>query len=230
MERVFKCLDFIYIMKQGLWFLWLSLIIIVMFVLQLIIPGFTEFFVLNEKALSGEYWRFISSIFLHGGITHLLFNLFALLFFGIILEKTIKSRRFLIVFFISGILANLISVNFYDSSLGASGAIMGIIGAVSILRPMMMVWAFGMIMPMFLASALWVIGDVLGTIGFFTGNPIDNTGNIAHLSGIFIGLIIGILMRNMKRKRVNEGSRNSRVVLPNYYVNLWEDRYVRPRN
>jgi len=190
-------------MKQGLWFLYLSGIIIVIFLLQLMIPGFTEFFVLNEKAVDGEYWRFVSSIFLHGGVTHLIFNLFALLFFGITLEKLAGTKRFLWIFFISGILANIISVNFYTSSLGASGSIMGIIGAVTVLRPMMMVWAFGMIMPMFVAAALWIAGDILGTIGFFAGNPIDNTGNIAHLSGIFVGVFFTLFFKTRKKKKPN---------------------------
>ena len=209
-------------MKQGLWFLYLSGIIIGVFLLQLMIPGFTGLFVLNERALSGEYWRFVSSIFLHGGVTHLIFNLFALLFFGITLEKLVGTRRFLLIFFLGGIVANMVSVNFYTSSLGASGSIMGIIGAVTVLRPMMMVWAFGMIVPMFIAALLWIAGDILGTIGFFAGNPIDNTGNIAHLSGIFVGILFTLFLRTRKRKKPN-----NQVVLPNYYIKLWEDKHLK---
>ncbi|MEK6872909.1 MAG: rhomboid family intramembrane serine protease [Nanoarchaeota archaeon] len=173
--------------------LWLVLIIFSVFILQVIIPGLTEFFLLNSSATSDfQFWRFLTSIFLHGSLTHLLFNLFALFFFGIILEKEVGSRNFLIIFFFSGILANLIAVNFYSSSLGASGAIYGVIGALTIIKPLMMVWTFGMILPMFIASILWVTADILRTLGAFGQT---NIGSIAHLSGIAIGILCGILLR-----------------------------------
>jgi len=148
--------------------LWLAFIMIAIFALQNLpgIPGLTETFILNNKALTNyQYYRFLTAIFLHGSITHLLFNLFALLFFGLTLEKLIGSNKFLFTFLFTGIIANIISVNFYNSSLGASGAIYGIIGAVAIIRPMMMVWTFGLIMPMFLASILYITADILRTLG-----------------------------------------------------------------
>jgi len=175
--------------KFRFYFLWLSLICIVMFLLQQI-SSFTELFILNKSVFQGQIWRLITAIFLHGNLVHLIYNLFALLLFGLILEKTIGSKNFLILFFTSGIIANIISVNFYTNSLGASGAIMGIIGALTLMKPLMMVWAFGIILPMFLAAIIWVIGDILGVLGLSQG-----VGNIAHLSGILIGLIYGIILR-----------------------------------
>ena len=115
--------------------------IFLVFLAQVLISGFTELFVLNDLVWSGEIWRFFSSIFLHGDVGHLILNVFALALFGSILEKFIGGRRFLLVFIVSGILANLVSVNFYNSSLGASGAIFGIIGALIFVRPLMVVWA-----------------------------------------------------------------------------------------
>ena len=173
---------------------------ILIFIIQLLIPGFTELFLLNQNAWQ-ELWRFFSAIFLHGGIVHLLYNIFALALFGSMLERLIGSRRFLIVFFVTGILANLISVNFYDSSLGASGAIFGAIGALIVIRPLMIVWAFGLPMPIFIAGIVWMTGDIIGAVGYFTGNPFNNTGNLAHLSGMFFGFLFGILFRKKKRKK-----------------------------
>jgi uncharacterized protein len=197
--------------------LWFVLINVIVFGIQSMFEGFTEMFVLNQLAYS-QYWRFVTSIFLHGSMVHLMYNMFALLFFGFALEKTIGSRRFLLVYFGSGIIANIISINFYPSSLGASGAIMGIIGALTILRPMMMVWAFGLILPMFIAAILWIIGDILGIF-----MP-SNVGNIAHLSGVGIGLIVGILLRrNLKRKK----KQNNRIEIPHFYMKNWEDRNMR---
>ena len=179
-------------MKIKFYSLWLLLLILVIFVLQLI-PGFTEAFVLNNKTVTNyQYYRFLTAIFLHGDITHLFFNLFALFFFGIVLEKLVGSRKFFLIFLLSGIIANIISVNFYESSLGASGAIYGIMGALVVIRPFMLVWTFGMLMPIFIASILWVTADILRILGAF--GP-TNIGSIAHLSGILIGFLLGLLLR-----------------------------------
>jgi len=203
-------------MKIKFCFLWLSLVCIICFILQNLSSWFTELFVLNKGAVYNyEVWRFVSSIFLHLGIIHLAYNLFALLFFGFLLEKLIGSKRFLILFFASGIIANLISIWFYNSSLGASGAIYGILGTLIVIKPMMIVWAFGLILPMFIAGILWVIGDL---IGLFIPS---NIGHIAHLSGIFVGILFGIylLLKQKKKKEI-------KVVVPEEYVRLWEDRFM----
>jgi len=196
---------------------------IVVFLVQIILVGFTELFVLNKNSFF-EIWRFLTAIFLHANVVHLLYNLFALALFGSILEKLVGGRRFLFTFFVSGILANIVSVNFYDSSLGASGAIFGVIGALIAIRPNMFVWAFGLPMPIFVAGILWAGGDLLGVYGFLVGNPINNTGNIAHLSGMFFGLIFGLLFRNKgaRNKKVNFG-----FALDERYMRNWEDRYMK---
>ena len=143
----------------------LSLIILAVFILQILFDGFTEFFVLDSSSWF-QVWRFVTAIFLHGDTVHLLYNLFALLLFGSILERLIGEKKFLLVFFATGILANLISVSFYPSSLGASGAIFGVIGALIFIRPSLPVWVFGLPMPIFIAGILWAVGDVMGAFGF----------------------------------------------------------------
>lgn len=203
-------------MKNRFFALWLSAFCIFIFVLQILFKGFTELFLLNSSAYY-EVWRFITSIFLHSDVMHITYNLFALILFGSILEKLIGSRKFFSVFFITGILANIISVNFYDSSLGASGAIFGIIGALIIVRPLLVVWAFGLPMPIFVAGILWAFIDIIGVV-----NP-SNVANIAHLSGIFFGILIGLLFREWKNQkiggyesRINEGE-----------IRNWEDVYMK---
>ena len=124
--------------------------------------------------------------------------------FGSILERLAGGRKFLAVFFITGILANFLSVNFYSTSLGASGAIFGVIGAIIVTRPMLPIWAFGLPMPIFIAGILWGVGDVIGAYGFLSGNPIDSTGNLAHLSGMFLGLIFGAIYKTKKRKKIRK--------------------------
>ncbi len=210
-------------MKFRFYALKLCLFTIIIFAIQVLINDFTDAFILNENSYF-QTWRFLSAIFLHGSLGHLLYNLFALALFGSILEKIIGGFKFLIVFLISGIAANVVAFNFYPLSLGASGAIFGVIGALISIRPMMMVWAFSLPMPIFLAGILWGIGDLIGAYGFITGNPIDSTGNIAHLSGMFFGIIIGLLLR----KKYSERRGKKKIFgISESYMRNWEDRHFR---
>ncbi len=196
--------------------LWLCLIMIGIYLLQVLVPSFTDTLILNEESFF-QPWRFLSSVFLHGSILHLLYNIFALGLFGSILEKLVGGKRFLLIFFLSGLVANLVAVNFYNSSLGASGAIYGILGALTIVRPRMMVWASGMPLPMFLAAIVWTIGSVMGIF-----IP-SNIGHIAHLSGILVGFIFGFLVRReMPRQR-----KKQKIVIPESYMRVWEDHYMK---
>lgn len=203
--------------------------IVLVFLAQGLVSGFTEFFILDGSSW-WQVWRFISAIFLHDGLVHLIYNLFALILFGNLLEVLIGGRRFLAVFFISGILANLVAINFYSNSLGASGAIFGVIGALIVIRPMLVIWAFGMPMPIIIAGVLWGIGDFIGAYGFLAGNPIDNTGNIAHLSGMAFGLILGAFYRRrVKRKMQNfrgERDRRGKIKINEGVMRDWEEKYL----
>lgn len=201
------------------YWLWLSLTCVVAFVLQKVVSGITDLFILSTSSFY-EPWRFLTAIFCHASFPHLLYNLFALILFGLILENLIGSRKFLTLFLGAGILANLISVNFYPASLGASGAIFGIIGCLAILRPRMMVWAFSLPMPMVIASILWVAGDLLNVV-----MPYSNTGSLAHLAGLFVGLVVGVFLR---LSRENEATRVEwKVQIPESYMNKWERSYLR---
>ena len=197
--------------KVRFYSLWISLACVIVFLLQSFISGFTDIFVLNKLSYF-QPWRFITAIFLHGSLAHLIYNLFALILFGLILEKVIGSNRFLIVFFVSGVLANVVSVSVYPASLGASGAIMGVIGALAIVKPFMNVWAFGMIMPMSVAAILWIVGDVIGIFA-----P-DNVGHIAHISGVVFGIIF----------RTNHEVRRKRhmIEVPEHILRRWEALYM----
>lgn len=208
--------------NNGLWSLKLSGIIVVIFFIQMFFSGFTEIFLLNGESWT-QPWRFVSAIFLHGGAGHLLYNLLALIIFGLVLEGIVGSKRFLWIFFASGIIANLVAVLFYDSSLGASGAIFGIIGALVVLRPGMIVWTFNLPMPMFVAGILWAFGDLVGAVSYFAGNPINNTGNIAHLLGMLFGLIYGVVLR-ARYKFVGNSEEEFRV--DEREVRDWEERYM----
>jgi hypothetical protein len=155
-------------------------------------------------------------------VIHLAYNLFALFIFGLILERTIGSRKFLLLFLISGIIANVFTFYFYPNSLGASGAIMAVIGCLAVLRPMMAVFSFGVILPMFAVAIVWIIGSFLGIFGF--GD--QGVGYIAHLSGLFIGVLYGFFLR-LKNKDNNFSvySSDKKVVIPEDTMRGWEKVY-----
>jgi len=175
--------------------LWLSFIIIIIFLLQKIIGNFTDLFILDNRQVIPKVWTLLTAIFLHSGVVHLLYNLFGLALFGSILENIIGSRKFLILFFAAGLAASLVSLPFYTRVLGASGAIFGILGMLGILRPKLTVWLYSMPMPMIVALFVWAIGDVIGIYA-----P-SGTANIAHLGGLGIGIVAGIYYRKQFRER-----------------------------
>ncbi len=92
---------------------------------------------INSKiVLDFEYYRLITSMFLHADIMHIFSNMLALLIFGTAVESNYSKFEYLIIYFISGLIGNLFSLVLLPLdviSLGASGAIFGLIGAAFIL-------------------------------------------------------------------------------------------------
>ncbi|MBK8047001.1 MAG: rhomboid family intramembrane serine protease [Anaerolineales bacterium] len=85
----------------------------------------------------GEYWRLFTATLLHGGVLHLMFNLYALFSLGPLLESYLGPARFLAIYVLGGLFGSLLSYAFTDSvSVGASGAIFGIFGNHRLLFPL----------------------------------------------------------------------------------------------
>lgn len=171
---------------------WLALklsgICVIVFILQIAIPAITENFALVSATVLSEPWTVFTHMFLHGGVTHLLYNLFALALFGTILERLLGWRRFLVIYFISGVAASIGAVIFYPATIGASGAIFGVLGCLAVLRPKMTVFMVGFPMPMVVAAAFWALGDLIGMFA-----P-SGTANAAHLFGMAFGIVVGIYL------------------------------------
>ena len=169
---------------------------VIAFGLQLFLGDwFTELFILRRGDLLVRPWTLFTSMFLHGGLSHLLFNMYALFLFGGLVEQRIGKKRFFMVYFVSGLLAALIGSFVYRGALGASAAIMGIVGVLIILNPDLKLLLF-FVIPMSLRTAgiFWILLDLFGTF-----NPSNGVANMAHLIGIFTGLIYG---KYIKKKSV----------------------------
>ncbi|MBX9685310.1 MAG: rhomboid family intramembrane serine protease [Candidatus Obscuribacterales bacterium] len=97
----------------------------------LISKNFFYWGVLDARVFQGEWWRLLSYQFLHGGFSHLFMNVFGLVWFGRYVENIFGARRFLIIYFGSGVLSGLaqIILDPTGAAVGASGAILGIFGA-----------------------------------------------------------------------------------------------------
>jgi membrane associated rhomboid family serine protease len=80
---------------------------------------------------AGEYWRLLSSMFLHAGVFHIAFNAYALWIFGSVVEQELGRLRFILIYFVTGLAAGAVSYAFgpIGVGVGASGAIFGIFGA-----------------------------------------------------------------------------------------------------
>ena len=115
----------------------LMVINVVLYLLQILTDNLVGFDVpaamgvkANELILSGQYWRLVTPMFLHGSILHLGFNMYALYILGRRVERFFGSFRFLGLYLIAGIAGNMFSFFFTPSpSLGSSTAIFGILGA-----------------------------------------------------------------------------------------------------
>lgn len=151
-------------------------------------------------------WTFITSIFLHADFTHLFFNMFALFMFGLFLESKIGSTNFLIIFFLAGIFGNvgymLTASNQKIPAIGASGAVYGVMGALAIMMPFLMVWVMGMFpMPMILAAFIW---GIMEAFGLFAPGYVAHG---AHIFGLIAGILFGLYLRQQESKKIRESLR-----------------------
>jgi rhomboid protease GluP len=140
-----------------------------------------------------EYWRLLTALFLHGGFTHLLFNAFALYILGPPLEQSIGTMRFVACYLISGLASGagvvgltLIGLVHPVQLVGASGCIMGIVGA----------WAGFLMRHRHASHAKQRLGNIVIIvaiqIAFDLSTP--QVSMSAHLSGLVAGFFLGLAL------------------------------------
>ncbi|MFN2589860.1 MAG: rhomboid family intramembrane serine protease [Actinomycetota bacterium] len=177
---------------------------VVMFVIEVALSGGTALYGssgarLNETLFDmgamqpifiahGQYWRLISSMFLHANLLHIAFNMWALYLFGYLIEGAFGKVRFIAIYFVAGFLASVTSYAFSDPrslGVGASGAIFGLLGA----------WVAynyrrrrSPLAAAQLRSAMFLVA-----INLFLGFTIPSIDNFAHIGGLLAGGAAGSL-------------------------------------
>ncbi|MBN2825370.1 MAG: rhomboid family intramembrane serine protease [Campylobacterales bacterium] len=140
--------------------------------------------------LQDEWYRVIVSMFLHGGLIHIAFNVIALVIVGQVVEVYFRGLDYLVIYFLSGIVGALASIYFHplDVLIGASGALFGIFGALVgffIANRRAMMHQFKAMM-----QNVGVILAINLAIGLF----VPNVDMAAHIAGLLFGVMAGYLV------------------------------------
>ena len=185
----------------------LVIINVLVFLAQQAMPQITSQFVGHYPLGGGfEPWQVITHMFMHGGVGHLFFNMFALVVFGSALEKVWGSKRFLQFYLLCGIGAFLIfeatvgyslyniygQISFEQSTglvIGASGAVYGLLLGFGMLFPNTELMLLFPPIPI-KAKYFVIIYGLLELSMAMSNNQGDNVAHVAHLGGMVIGYIL----------------------------------------
>ncbi len=148
----------------------------------------------TPQAESFKLYQVVSYMFLHGSLSHLFFNMFALWMFGRTLENVLGSKRFLIYYMACGVGAGLIQMGIglaspYYLTVGASGAVFGLLLAFGVLFPNAVIM---LLIPPIPIKAKWFV-VIYGLLELALGirdSASDNVAHFAHLGGMIWGFIL----------------------------------------
>jgi len=192
----------------------LIILMLAIFALEVYLGGqgnLTEFF--NNFGFSldavkeGKVWIFVTSLFLHADPQHIVLNLIALFFFGRAIEEELGWRKYILIFFLSGIVGN-IGILFLSligimpaaiPTIGASGAIFGLMGAAMLVKPLEFVFYPYLIpIPLIIVAILYTIYNVTAFIVVLAGSG-TNIAYVSHLGGLAAGILYGLKQVGAKK-------------------------------
>lgn len=179
---------------------------ILMYILSLVIGDNISYNLIvlgaNNRGLvlDGEFYRLITSAFLHGSLLHLVVNMYSLWIIGSQVETYIGKLKYLIIYLLSALMGSLFSIVFLENSLsvGASGAIFGLMGSLLY---------FGYHYRLYLSNALTsqIIPIVIFNLALgFLSSSIDNGAHIGGLIGGYLStMIVGLKYKSQKSETIN---------------------------
>jgi rhomboid protease GluP len=156
---------------------------------------------------AGQYWRLVTAIFLHGGLLHIGFNLWVLYDVGGMVESLFCGPKYIVMYLASGVFGFIVSALWspFTTSIGASGAIMGLIGV--LIGASFHLGSTGRD----LRRRLWVWVVYIAIFGLL---PIFSVDNAAHLGGFLAGLLLGyVISTGEPQTRGGENLWNSLAVI-----------------
>ena len=141
---------------------------------------------------SGEIYRLVTAMFLHGGLIHIFFNMYALYSLGYIIEDVFGKKQYMIIYFLSGICSNLLSAVISPYvSVGASGAIFGLFGAAAV---------FGFMEKYKIGKSFFYNMASLIFVNIIIGFSQPNIDNAAHFGGLACGVILSYIILRKRAK------------------------------
>lgn len=165
---------------------------ILTFMACLLRPESFSFLGLIPALLPQQPWTIVTNMFVHVGFAHIIFNMISLYFLGSFLLRLVGERNFLIVYFLGGIVGNVLFIllaNPLSMGVGASGAIFALGGALAAIAPRIRVFVF----PIPAAIPLWVAIALFLLISFLPGIAWQ-----AHIGGLILGLGAGYFLKKGK--------------------------------
>lgn len=163
-----------------------------------------------ENILDGNLLVFITSIFLHAGPDHLVLNLIALFFFGKAVEDSLGWKKTLMVFFAGAIVGNLAVLSAsllglmpIDAvTIGASGAIFGLLGVSMLVDPLdIVIYPYIIPLPLILIAVIYMIYNIGAFVSSVLTGASSDIAYIAHIGGLLAGMLIGFKIEG-KRKGI----------------------------
>lgn len=167
---------------------------VILYIATLTDPDFIYRLGLQPSTWMERPWTLLTNLFIHGGLWHLAANMITLFFFGRYLSMMVGEAKFLIVYFLGGIIGNFFFILLGPSNtlvIGASGAVFAVGGAFTLLAPKMKVFVFPIPVPL----PLWVA--VIG--GFIILSFLPFVAWEAHLGGLLVGLAAGFFFKKRQR-------------------------------
>ncbi len=172
---------------------------LLVFLAQNLFPAATAYLSLNTQLVLryGMIWQFVTYMFAHGGISHLLFNMLGLFFFGTAVERQMGSKEFLLFYMVTGFFAGLFSFLLYWITgaqyvflLGASGALFAVQLAYATFFPDSIVYLWG-ILP--LRAPVMVLGFTALELFFSVTGIASGVAHFTHLAGFAFAWLYFIL-------------------------------------
>ena len=170
---------------------WLIAVNVILYVIPILFGQYNDlinnYSVWGPAIREGQYYRLLTGIFLHGGILHLLFNCYALYVIGAQVENFLGRIKFIIIYLVSGITGALFSVIFGGNfaSIGASGAIFGLLGALVY---------FGYHYRVYLGTVIKSQIIPLIVLNLLLGFCVSGIDNFAHVGGLIGGILMSIAL------------------------------------